>query len=165
MGFHACGEGEVHLIRPVPDEVVKELQTVFHVDYQKNKLYLTFDGTYYDVEVEAALDKLLPYMDSGEISYEGDEQTLWKNIYENNSWQMIEGRRIYEDDIFINHSAYADVLLHDIINDIANVIEKQVYLGWPEGTERKAGFYKEMEKRIREELVARRVIENNPERL
>lgn len=102
MGYYASGSGMVVLKNDlkIPAEIIAELGREFSevADAPDGDLYLTLEFTkYHDDDVGVALQKLAPFVSSGDVEFIGDDNNRWRFHFWNGKVRYQEGRTVYED--------------------------------------------------------------------
>ena len=102
MGYYASGNGQVILKdgMKVPAEIIAELGREFSevADAPDGGLWLTFEyNRYHDDDMTEGLQKLAPFVKSGNVEFIGDDDNRWRFHFWNGNMRYQEGRTVYED--------------------------------------------------------------------
>ena len=108
MGYSATFDGMIILSTKLdPLELQKKAQEVFlnnvavtDLCEQDYTLWLGGYERYHDDEVFAFLRQINPFTISGEIEYCGDDNSLWRHVYDSKrkQWMEQDGEIVYESD-------------------------------------------------------------------
>ena len=100
MGYYASFTGEIVLNKRTPGKLFNLIEDTWE-DYQEIKE----DGTivceirgydkYWSDTVEDTLEKIKPYVISGQIDYVGEDYDLWAYIFEDGTWKCTNGKVYY----------------------------------------------------------------------
>ena len=118
MGYCAVGCGTIIMKKPSDSEIRKILDTLDLTDanfLDSIQEYCNFDDfnitetiptlvfdiganqRYYDDEIREFLLAIESYVISGELNYEGEDQTFWRFYFRNGHWYEDTGTITYED--------------------------------------------------------------------
>ena len=100
MGDYATAQGSVKLKeRKDYAKVADELRPYYEInDYDFTNICFGNYGKYYEDEVEAILNAILPHISEGEVEYVGDDNTYWRFILKNGEWVEQNGHIVYDDE-------------------------------------------------------------------
>lgn len=134
MSWYASGYGEIIPKNGgFPAELLDELHETGEFEISRrdsgrdNKphWFISYDGNFHTGYVEEYLDKLSPYVESGDIEMSGEEDTYWKYVFNNGGWGEVFGRITYDDELnqpCLKHEEKLE-FLHDIIDVFENFLE------------------------------------------
>lgn len=123
MGYYANGGGQVVLKDKVPDYVLGMLEKSFAevADSPDGGLWMTFEyDKYYDDEITESMNKLAPYVKSGNVEFSGDDDCVWRFHFYDGKVRYEVGRTVFEPmDGAERHSERLELLgsLADIVED------------------------------------------------
>lgn len=123
MGYYANGGGQVVLKDKVPQDVIEMLGKDFAevADSPDGGLWLTFEyDKYYDDEITESMNKLAPYVKSGNVTFTGDDGESWRFHFYDGKVRYEVGRTVFEPmDGAERHSERLELLgiLADIVED------------------------------------------------
>ena len=97
MGYYATGSGSLTLNQEVPEDVQKKVYGLMEVDFYefpKNSGSFMVDlwnsDKYYEDDVLEALSLLRPYTKSGDISYRGEDECIWRFRFDPEKGDFVE---------------------------------------------------------------------------
>lgn len=87
MGYNAYGSGHVILRKEVPDNVLALLDNrganFLVEDAPDGGLWLTYEFSSYNDQIEKSLNALAPYVKSGDVKFTGEDDEHWRFYFEN----------------------------------------------------------------------------------
>ena len=100
MGYYTTAKGYVQLKqRDNGAKVLEELRSCYEInDYDFTYICFGFYSNYYEDEVEAVLNAILPYISDGEVEYVGEDDCYWRFILKNGKWKYQSGHIVYDDE-------------------------------------------------------------------
>ena len=128
MGFYAQGSGSITFRKKMPDDVetqiYKVLSKAFDCEIYSGVNNTTmadiwnWENCYDGEEVEKALSRAseVAEIESGEIAYKGEDNSLWRFIWRDDTWVEENGHIEYTDMTF---DRLKQVFLNYIDNDLA----------------------------------------------
>lgn len=126
MSWYANGYGSfVPKNGGLPDNIRHELDEMSEFEistydhHGDGHWYLSYDGNFHEDYVEEYLNKLAPYVESGEIEMSGEEETHWKYVFKDGGWAEVAGHIMYDDELTHALNLGNDrklEFLHDIID-------------------------------------------------
>lgn len=123
MGYYANGGGQVVLKDKVPQDVIEILEKDFTevADSPDGGLWMTFEfDKYYDDEITESMNKLAPYVESGNVEFTGEDDCVWRFHFYDGKVRYEVGRTVFEPmDGAERHSERLELLgtLADIVED------------------------------------------------
>ena len=123
MGYYANGGGQVVLKDNVPQDVIEILEKDFAevADSPDGGLWMTFEyDKYYDDEITEAMNKLAPYVKSGNVEFTGEDDSVWRFHFYDGKVRYEVGRTVFEPrDGAERHSERLEMLgiFADIVED------------------------------------------------
>lgn len=123
MGYYANGGGQVWLKDKVPEDVLGMLGKDFSevADSPDGGLWMTFEyDKYYDDEITESMNKLAPYVKSGNVEFTGEDDCVWRFHFYDGKVRYEAGRTVFEPmDGAERHSERLELLgsLADIVED------------------------------------------------
>jgi len=126
MSYEARGSGAITMNRPVaeiPEDVIVQGRMAFtEVEHSPdNGLWLTHEyGRYHEDEIIGFLEKMAPYTVSGKIEFIGEDDAIWRFVWDRGKWQEQSGRIVYEPaNRNERHSERLEILgcMADIVED------------------------------------------------
>ena len=102
MGYYASGSGQLVMKEGcrVPYEVVAELGRIFSevADSPDGGMWITFEHDHYhEDKIDEALKNLAPFVKSGNINFQGENNEKWRFHFLNGEVREQGGRTVYED--------------------------------------------------------------------
>lgn len=102
MGYYAYYGGNVTFKEKLSEELIKagqdEFET-FHYDEVRNEVEICGHDKYYEDSVYNFLQLIEPYTKSGEIEYQGEDNSFWRFKFIRNKWDEESGHVYYESEV------------------------------------------------------------------
>lgn len=123
MGYYANGGGQVVLKDKVPEDVLGILEKDFAevAGSPDGGLWMAFEyDKYYDDEITESMNKLAPYVKSGNVEFTGEDDCVWRFHFYDGKVRYEVGRTVFEPmDGAERHSERLELLgsLADIVED------------------------------------------------
>lgn len=98
MSYYASGGGSVVLNKEVPAKVVQDL---IHAEFLVENapdggLWLTFEHTNFNDQIEDALKAMAPYVKSGSVEFVGEDHEFFRYEFDAGKIWYADGEIVYE---------------------------------------------------------------------
>ena len=102
MGYYASYDGYFIFKDTPTKEAMNAISNLFeNFDSETNSLRVNVNGNnkYYEDIITDGLELLAPFIEAGEIKYEGEDNVCWRFIFKRGEWIEEMGKVYYESDI------------------------------------------------------------------
>ena len=108
MGYCAYGYGQIYpRNNGIPDGALAELDDMdefYVVRYDivhdgNDEWFLQHEDNFHSDSAAEYLNKLAPYLESGEVDMTGDDDAHWKYVFSKGGWAEYRGHVVYDDEV------------------------------------------------------------------
>lgn len=136
MGYYATGSGTIVFRSGYDvDAVEKILEEMdgycpfdrFSHDVETGQLEVGVSEKYYEEETKEVLKKLEPYVEQGEIEYEGEDGSIWRYVFFDGTFHEEDGRPVYESQMaaFLRRQHALIMLLSDMADQYETAVVRK----------------------------------------
>ena len=100
MSYGATGYGTLVAKDFISHEDMKALNNLdeFEIGLFGGSYYASYDRNFHSDTVEDCLTQMTKYFKSGEIEMRGEDDALWRYVFDDNGWHEESGRIVYSGD-------------------------------------------------------------------
>jgi len=122
MGYYATGGGCLELKSTPPNDIIEDAYAIFcdvGLHNGEKELNLCFDGKYHNDDIEDWNNRVVPYVNRGQIEFCGDDDCHWKYVFKDGEWDIGYGNVVYDNEpaLFLSEKD-KDKLLDEILSTI-----------------------------------------------
>lgn len=100
MGYYATWGGQIKFKDKPSKDIIEKINDCFVCyDQNENTLSVGDYSKYYEDAAYEVLDKIAPLVESGEIEYSGEDESHWRFIFKDGTWNEEYGYIHYESEL------------------------------------------------------------------
>lgn len=136
MSYYARWSGNLKLKQKPSQDELSQIFSLITVDYydESSLCIETNDMKKYDeAETEAMLEKLVPFVASGELDYTGEDEARWRYVFKDGCWEEEQGVITYESELpVLKDKTRQENLINRIINMLGEYARTEIDSDWTE---------------------------------